>query len=120
MEELIPYLSLHPITLGLTRTHLSPIPEVIRDSLLARPPYPHLLSVLPSLRAFLPAGDDGQFFLDVLTRAKPKWILERLEMGHWTESTWQEAYERRFLPGWRSFKKEDDTWRAVFLRYGPF
>lgn len=38
-------------------------------------------------------------------------------MGHWSEETWQEAFERRFLPGWKGFKRDEDSWRAIFLRY---
>ena len=114
-EELIPYLSLHPNLLTLTRSHLSPWPQAIRRSLLAGPPYPHLLGVLPSLRCFLPS-DDGRLFVDLLVRARPRWILERLEMGHWKDLIWKEAFDKRFLPGWKAFKKEGDSWRAIFLR----
>lgn len=102
--------------MGLTQSHLSPFPKAIHDALIAGPPYPHLLGILPSLRSFLPTDDDGRLFIDILVRAKPRWILERLEMGHWRESIWEQAFERRFLPGWKAFKKEDDTWRAIFLR----
>lgn len=55
-------------------------------------------------------------FLVVLVRARPRWILERLELGRWTEKVWKEAFERRFLPSWVRYKVEGDTWRAVFLR----
>jgi hypothetical protein len=54
--------------------------------------------------------------LEILVRARPRWILERLEVGRWPESVWQEAFERRYLPSWKAFKKDDDSWRAVFLR----
>lgn len=55
-------------------------------------------------------------FIDLLVRARPKWILEHLQFGRWTEAVWREAFERRFLRSWRRFKGEGDTWRAVFLR----
>jgi hypothetical protein len=55
--------------------------------------------------------------LEILVRARPRWILERLEVGRWPESVWQEAFERRYLPSWKAFKKDDDSWRAVFLRW---
>jgi hypothetical protein len=55
-------------------------------------------------------------FLNVLVRARPRWILERMEMGHWPQEIWKEAFERRFLPSWKEFKRVDDSWRAIFLR----
>jgi hypothetical protein len=86
------------------------------DTLLdAGPPYPHLLTVLPTSRSFLPQ-DDGRLFLNVLVRARPRWLLERMEMGHWPQEIWKEAFERRFLPSWKEFKRVDDSWRAIFLR----
>jgi hypothetical protein len=63
-----------------------------------------------------PPPDDGRLFLEILVRARPRWILERLEIGRWSEKVWQEAFERRFLPSWKEYKKADDTWRAIFLR----
>jgi len=39
-----------------------------------------------------------------------------MEMGHWPQAIWKEAFERRFLPSWKEFKKVDDSWRAIFLR----
>ena len=56
-------------------------------------------------------------FVEMLVRARPQWILERLEIGKWKEDVWKEAFERRFLPSWKRFKGEGDTWRAIFLRY---
>jgi hypothetical protein len=54
--------------------------------------------------------------VETLVRAKPRWILERFEHTRWPEKIWQQAYEKRFLPSWKAYKREDDTWRAVFLR----
>jgi hypothetical protein len=116
--QLLPYLSLHPKLLALTQSHLSPFPDLIDELLLAGPPYPHLLAVLPTLRSFLP-NDDGRMFIPLLVRARPRWLLERMEMGHWPETIWKEAFERRFLPSWKEFKKTDDSWRAIFLRSVP-
>jgi hypothetical protein len=113
--QLLPYLSLHPKLLALTQSHLSPFPDLIDEILLAGPPYPHLLAVLPTLRSFLP-NDEGRMFIPLLVRARPRWLLERMEMGHWPETIWKEAFERRFLPSWKEFKKTDDSWRAIFLR----
>ena len=112
---MIPFLSLHPTFLALTRTHLSPIPGAIHHLLNIGPPYPPTLAKLPQLSFLLP-DDSGMVFAELLTRARPKWILERLEVGRWKEDVWREAFDKRFLPSWRRFKGEDDTWRAIFLR----
>jgi hypothetical protein len=56
-------------------------------------------------------------WVDTLVRARAKWILERMEMGRWRDTMWKEAFERRFLPSWKRYKGEGDSWRAVFIRY---
>ena len=114
---MITFLSLHPVLLTLTRSHLSPIPSTIRQTVLAGHPSPPILAKLPSLSLFLP-HDGGMIFVDLLVRARPKWILEVLELGRWREEVWREAFEARFLPSWKRFKVEGDTWRAIFLRWG--
>lgn len=101
--------------MSLTKSHLSPLPGVIDDFLSAGPPYPPLLARLPLLSTYLP-DDGGHTFLDLLVRARPKWIIERLEIGRWKEEVWREAFQRRFLPSWKRYKGEEDTWRAAFLR----
>ena len=115
LPEQIRFLSLHPSLLALCRTSLSPIPPTVRAALISSDPYPQLLSRLPTLSLYLP-DDGGQLFIDLLVRARPRWILETLECGRWNESIWQEAFERRFLRSWRRFKSQDDSWRAIFLR----
>lgn len=116
LPEMIPFLSLHPTLLSLTRTHLSPIPSIIHHLLNLGPPYPNILAKLPQLSLLLP-DDMGTMFIEILVRARPKWILERLEIGRWKDDMWREAFERRFLPSWRRFKGEGDTWRAIFIRF---
>lgn len=103
LPQMIPFLCLHPMLLSLTRTHLSPLPFTMHNLVIAGPPYPPILAKLPSLPLFFP-DDGGMIFVDILVRARPKWILERLELGRWKEQVWKEAYERRFLPSWRRFK----------------
>lgn len=115
LEDLLHYLSTHPTLLSLTQTHLSPLPNLIKRILADGQPYPIAFGRLPSLGSFLP-DDDGRLFIGVLVQARPRWILERLELGKWTGAIWQEAFERRFLPSWKRYKVDDDTWRAVFLR----
>lgn len=115
LAEQIRFLSLHPVLLALCRTSLSPIPPSVRAILRSSDQYPRLLSRLPTLSLFLPV-DSGQLFIDLLVRARPRWILETLEYARWNESIWREAFERRFLRSWRRFKGQDDSWRAIFLR----
>ncbi|ORY34678.1 hypothetical protein BCR39DRAFT_513984 [Naematelia encephala] len=115
LSETLSFLSLHPSLLSLCKTHHNPLTAHVSSLLEAGPPYPALLAKLPSLHLYLP-NDGGRLFLPLLVRARPQWILERLEIGRWKESVWQEAYQRRFLKSWKRYKGEDDTWRAVFLR----
>ncbi|WVF68231.1 hypothetical protein IAT40_002996 [Kwoniella sp. CBS 6097] len=117
LSNLVPFLSLNPILLSLTRSHLSPIPPAIR-SVLSAPPYPQTLAVIPHLTHFLPPdkGDAERLFVQILVRARPRWIVERFEHGRWDERIWQDAFERRFLRSWKRLKGDDDSWRAVFLR----
>ena len=113
---MISFLSLHPVLLNLTRSHLSPISVAIRQAVLAGPPYPAILAKLPSLSLFLP-NDGGMMFVELLIRASPKWILEVLEPGRWREEVWGEAFDSRFLPSWKRYKADGDTWKAIFLRW---
>jgi len=39
-----------------------------------------------------------------------------LELGRWREAVWKKAFERRFLPSWKRFKGDGDSWRGIFLR----
>ncbi|ORX37661.1 hypothetical protein BD324DRAFT_622801 [Kockovaella imperatae] len=115
LPDQLSFLSSHPDFLSLARTHLSPLSSSIRRILDDGPPYPNILAKIPTLNLFLPL-ENGHLFVDVLVRARPRWILERFELGRWPERVWREAFERRFLPSWRRFKGENDTWRAIFLR----
>ncbi|WRT69738.1 uncharacterized protein IL334_006729 [Kwoniella shivajii] len=117
LPTLIQFLSLHPLLLSLTQSHLSPIPSSTR-SLLSTPPYPNALSVIPHLTHFLPPDPDDakRLFLQILVRARPKWILERFEVLRWEDEFWKEAFERRFLPSWKRYKEDEDNWRSVFYR----
>ncbi|WWC73655.1 uncharacterized protein I206_107627 [Kwoniella pini CBS 10737] len=117
LPNIINLLSLHPILLSLTQSHYSPIPSSVR-SILSIPPYPKSLSVLPHLKNFLPPDPDDsrRLFIQILVRARPKWIIERFEFLRWDDDFWEEAFERRFLPSWKRFKGDDDNWRAAFMR----
>ncbi|OCF61831.1 hypothetical protein L486_01493 [Kwoniella mangroviensis CBS 10435] len=117
LQEIVPFLSLHPLLLSLTQTHYSPVPPSVR-SILSIPPYPRALSNLPHLNHFLPPdpNDAKRLFIQILVRARPKWILENFELLRWDDDFWKEAFERRFLSSWKRLKGEEDTWRAVFIR----
>ncbi|KAK4687460.1 hypothetical protein P7C73_g2651, partial [Tremellales sp. Uapishka_1] len=115
IASLLPFLSLNSVLLSLTRSHLSPLPSAIRRQLDDGPPYAHALAVLPSLTSFV-RRDDGHVFLPVLVRAKAGWIVERFESGRWDDDVWEEAFDMRFLKSWKRYKKDEDSWRAVFLR----
>ncbi|KAL7425200.1 hypothetical protein Q5752_000888 [Cryptotrichosporon argae] len=116
LPTLLRFLALHSSLLSLTQTHLSPIRPAVLAHLSAGPPYPRALAALPSLALLAPPRSHRRAHVDVLVRARPRWVLERLELGAWPDDVWEDAYARRFLPSWKRFKTEDDTWRAVFLR----
>ncbi|WWC92842.1 uncharacterized protein L201_007802 [Kwoniella dendrophila CBS 6074] len=117
LPEVIQFLSLHPYLLSLTQSHLSPIPLSIKSTL-SLPNYPKELSIITHLNHFLPPNseDAKKIFIQILVRAKTKWILENFEFLRWNDSFWKNAFEKRFLPSWKRYKTDEDNWRAVYLR----
>jgi F-box domain len=56
-----------------------------------------------------------QNWVEVLTLAHPLFILFEATLPNLKMSEWEECFNRRFLPGWRKWKK-DGTWKSVFLK----
>lgn len=53
---------------------------------------------------------------DILSLARPDFLLYEATLPNWTDRDWQECFRRRFLPGWRKWRKEGSRWREAFLR----
>lgn len=57
-----------------------------------------------------------RLFIDVLVRASPEWILDCFEVPRLSDREWKEVFERRFLRGWQRLRRDDETWRGLFMR----
>ncbi|KXN86129.1 hypothetical protein AN958_10496 [Leucoagaricus sp. SymC.cos] len=53
--------------------------------------------------------------VDVLSIARPSFLLFDATLPNLTEDEWEECFMRRFLPSWRKWKKEG-SWRQGFMR----
>jgi hypothetical protein len=56
-----------------------------------------------------------QNWIEILSLASASFILFEATLPNLTSSEWEECFARRFLPGWRKWKK-DSTWKEAFLR----
>ena len=56
-------------------------------------------------------------WVEIVSLARAEWLLFEATLPRLQESEWEECFKRRFLPGWRKWKKEDTTWQATFLKY---
>ncbi|OCH95999.1 hypothetical protein OBBRIDRAFT_809530 [Obba rivulosa] len=56
-----------------------------------------------------------QNWLEILSIAKPSYLLFEASLPNLRESEWEEAFRRRFIPGWKRHRK-DGSWRAAFLK----
>jgi hypothetical protein len=117
LDEIITFLTSHRDLLRIFRTSSSPLPSAIHSLLLSNSPYPSILAHLPLCSLYLPVNphDAAHIFLELLVRARPKWILKSLEYGKWGDWIWKEAFEQRFLVSWRKYKEGEASWRGAFL-----
>jgi hypothetical protein len=56
-----------------------------------------------------------QNWVEVLTLAYPSFILFEATLPNLKVTEWEECFNRRFLPGWRKWKK-DGTWKGAYLK----
>lgn len=54
-------------------------------------------------------------WIDILTLARPCFLLFQTTLPNLKESEWEECFNRRFLPSWRKWKKEG-SWKEAFLK----
>ncbi|KAF5387659.1 hypothetical protein D9615_000596 [Tricholomella constricta] len=56
-----------------------------------------------------------QNWIEILSLASPSFILYDATLPNLSSEEWEECFRRRFLPGWRRWKK-DGSWKKVFLK----
>ncbi|KAF5363744.1 hypothetical protein D9756_000194 [Leucocoprinus leucothites] len=54
-------------------------------------------------------------WIDILSVARPPFLLFDATLPNLKEPEWEECFLRRFLPGWRKWRK-DGSWRQAFLK----
>ena len=54
-------------------------------------------------------------WIEILSIARPDFILLEATLPKLRESDWEESFRRRFLPGW--WKGKSLKWRATFLKF---
>ena len=54
-------------------------------------------------------------WVDLLTLAKPDFLLLESTLPNLSEAVWEECFRRRFLPGWIKWRR-DGRWRAAFMK----
>ncbi|KAF8580596.1 hypothetical protein K439DRAFT_1356611 [Ramaria rubella] len=87
---------------------LNPWRGAMFDSLQEDIPDANLLNL--SVRNIVPL----QNWIRVFAMAKPDWILYQATLPNLKDTEWEECFSRRFLPGWKKWKK-DGKWRSTFL-----
>lgn len=56
-----------------------------------------------------------QNWVEILSMAKAEWLLFTATLPNLPAKDWEEAFKRRFLPGWQKWKK-DSSWKEVFMK----
>ena len=56
-----------------------------------------------------------QNWIDLLSRADPRFLLYESSLPPLRESHWEEAFRRRYLPGWTKWKR-NSSWKTCFRR----
>ncbi|TFK43747.1 hypothetical protein BDQ12DRAFT_675493 [Crucibulum laeve] len=56
-----------------------------------------------------------QNWIEILSLAKPAYILFEATLPNLKSVEWEECFKRRFLPGWQKWKK-DCTWKEIYLK----
>ena len=56
-----------------------------------------------------------QNWIEILSLASSSFILYEATLPNLTSEEWEECFNRRFLPGWRRWRK-DGTWKKAYLK----
>lgn len=104
------YTSLLILINWLHKPSLNPWRRAMFESLQSEIPDPHLVNL--SVRNIVPR----QNWIEVFSKARPEWILYQATLPNLKDAEWEECFSRRFLPGWKKWKKEG-KWKPAFLAY---
>lgn len=55
-------------------------------------------------------------WIEILSLASPAFILYDATLPNLKDAEWEECFNRRFLPGWKKWKREG-SWKQVFIQY---
>ncbi|PFH51290.1 hypothetical protein AMATHDRAFT_75022 [Amanita thiersii Skay4041] len=64
-----------------------------------------------SIRSIVPRHN----WIEILSLARPTFILFEATLPNLKASEWEECFSRRFLPGWKKWKR-DGSWKEAFLK----
>ncbi|KAF9481837.1 hypothetical protein BDN70DRAFT_802580 [Pholiota conissans] len=64
-----------------------------------------------SVRSVVPRHN----WIEILTSARPSYILYEATLPNMKSSEWEECFSRRFLPSWKKWKKES-SWKEAYLK----
>jgi hypothetical protein len=64
-----------------------------------------------SVRSIVPRHN----WIDILSLARPSFLLFKATLPNLKEAEWEEAFRRRFLPSWAKWKKEGH-WKEAYLK----
>ncbi|KAK0230639.1 hypothetical protein IW262DRAFT_1339509 [Armillaria fumosa] len=57
-----------------------------------------------------------QNWIEILSLARPSFILFDATLPNLKMADWEECFNRRFLPGWKKWKKDGVSWREAFIK----
>jgi hypothetical protein len=60
-----------------------------------------------------------QNWIEILSIARSDFLLFEATLPNLNGYEWEECFRRRFLPGWRKWKKEGGGWKEAFMKYAP-
>ena len=58
-----------------------------------------------------------QNWLEILSLAKADFLLFQATLPNLLSREWEECFRRRFLPGWRRWRKDGMSWKEAFMKY---
>ncbi|TFK99171.1 hypothetical protein BDV98DRAFT_595193 [Pterulicium gracile] len=69
----------------------------------------------PCLKHLVTISVPEHTWAEILSRAKPAFLLFDCTVPYLKDNFWKDAFERRFLPSWKAWRKTG-TWKSAFLR----
>lgn len=108
-------------------THLSVLSQTLRtvlsdsnlnpwrlplSTLLACNTSPSVLASIAVYQQVIPPDN----WIMILSRTDSQFLLYKCELPRLSENIWQAAFEARYLPSWKKWKRERMKWREAFLR----